>query len=402
MDLRSLPPGLSPTDRCNERRSRIERELDIDLSRTRFLDEDLGAADEKNCEQMFGAVPIPVGYAGPLAVTFSSNEKHNIHLPLATTEGALVASVNRGCKAVSASGGVKTSSEHRGISRSIALRVESGPAARLPARQGQAGKVDSVKTRSAEWIAIAERTSKHLKVMNFEIDERDDYVFLTVSADTDEAMGMNMITIAAQSVGEWIAETIGGCSFVTVAANVESDKKPSLRTYERGRGYEVFAEATIPEEILGSILKSSSVDLLEVARAKLELGSEIAGAIGSNLHAANVIAALYLATGQDAAHVVEGSLADTSVSQVENGLKITVRLPAILVGVRGGGTGLPAQNQCLSMLLGCHGEPCRTIHPCRHVAESCGAAVLAGELSLLAALASHSLAKAHEKLGRSC
>ncbi|MBI3618868.1 3-hydroxy-3-methylglutaryl-CoA reductase [Candidatus Peregrinibacteria bacterium] len=386
MDLRSLPSGLSPSDRCNERRSRIERELDIDLSRTRFLYEDLGAADEKNCEQMFGAVPIPVGYAGPLAVTFSSNEKHNIHLPLATTEGALVASVNRGCKAVSASGGVKTSSEHRGISRSIALKVDSSI--------GVFKK--TLEEKRKEWTAVAEETSSHLKILETMIDIGEPYVFLTLFGDTDEAMGMNMITIAAQTVGEWIERTIGGCRFVTVAANVDSDKKPSLRTYEHGRGFEVFAEATIPEEILASILKSSSTDLLEVANAKLELGSGIAGAIGSNLHVANVIAALYLATGQDAAHVVEGSLADTSVSKVDEGIKITVRLSAILVGVRGGGTALPAQKQCLSMLL----KSKTSLHVCRQVAESCGAAVLAGELSLLAAQASHSLAKAHRKLGR--
>lgn len=389
MDLRSLPTGLSPAERCEERRCRIEAELGIDLTMLSANPLTIDSADEKNCEQMFGQVPIPVGYAGPLRVTFGSGESHDIHLPLATTEGALVASVNRGCKALSGSGGVRTTSIHHGVTRSIALKI-SGPVEAF---------LERLRSCEGEWRAAAEATSAHLKILGTEFDHADDHVFLTLACDTDEAMGMNMVTIALQAAGEWIERNMPGCAFISVAANVDSDKKPSRRTHDRGRGYEVTAEATVSESVIEDVLKSSPASLLSVARAKLELGSAIAGAIGSNLHAANVIAALYLATGQDAAHVVEGSLADTTIEAAadpSDGIVIRVRLPALLVGVRGGGASLPAQAKCLAMLL----APETVLHPCRRLAESIGAAVLAGELSLLAAQASHHLAKAHEMLGR--
>jgi hydroxymethylglutaryl-CoA reductase (NADPH) len=387
MDLRTLPDGLDPAQRCDERRTRMEQELDMDLSLLAESAARIGHADEKNCEQMFGTVPVPVGYAGPLRVRFSDGMETSVHLPLATTEGALIASVNRGCKAASVAG-VRVTSELRGITRSVAWHT--GKEAHLLAA--------ALKESAAEWTAIAEATSGHLRILGFDIDQADGHVFLTLRADTDEAMGMNMITIAAQAVGDWAAEHLcdGRARLVTVAANVDSDKKPSLRTYERGRGHEVTAEVLLPDETIATILKSDADTMLAVAKAKLEIGSELAGAIGRNLHAANIIAALYLATGQDAAHVVEGSLSDTYVEQAEGGLKITIRCPAILVGVRGGGTGLPAQAQCLAMLL--NGKT--ALHRKTQLAESIGAAVLAGEISLLAAQASQSLAKAHAKMAR--
>ena len=376
MDIRSLP--------IPDRRKALEQELKMDLSILEPREKTVGHADEKNCEQMFGSVPIPVGYAGPLHVRFSSGEKTDVHLPLATTEGALVASVNRGCKASSMET-VRTSSINHGISRSLAFRVG----------KDTQSFTQELKKRKAEWTKIAEGTSGHLTLLSHDIDEQDGHVFFTLNADTDEAMGMNMITIAAQALGEWAAEQLK-VDFVTVAGNVDSDKKPSLRTYERGRGFEVTAETILTTDTIETVLKSSAESMLAVAKAKLEIGSELAGAIGRNLHAANIIAALYLATGQDAAHVVEGSLTDTYVEQTDNGLKITVRCPALIVGVRGGGTTLPAQSKCLEMLL----KQKTKLSPRAQLAESIGAAVLAGEISLLAAQASHHLTKAHKKMGR--
>ena len=209
-------------------------------------------------------------------------------------------------------------------------------------------------------------------------------------------MGMNMVTIAAQAIGEWIVSNIEGLEFVTVAGNVDSDKKPSKRTHDLGRGYEVIAEAELGEDIIREVLKSDSESLMKTAHAKLDVGSKLAGALGSNLHAANIISALYLATGQDVAHAVEGSLADTMADAVVHGtapsrVHLKVHCPAILVGVRGGGTSLPAQKQCLELL----GKP-----SVKELAEIVGAAVLAGEISLLAAQATHTLAKAHNELGR--
>ena len=388
IDLRSLPDGLTPEQRCSERRARTEKELGVDLSHLMPAPGSIGHADEKNCEQMLGYVPLPVGYAGPLKVTFSSGETADVHLPLATTEGALVASVNRGCKALSQSGGVRLKSVHHGITRSLAFRCEDPQTFSF-----------ILKKRETDWTKIGEATSHHLKIMRYDIDVKENHLFLTIACDTDEAMGMNMVTIAAQAIGEWIQKQFPDVTFITVAGNVDSDKKPSARVHTRGRGHEVTAEAMLSEEVIREVLKSTPQNMLAVADAKLKHGSTIAGALGSNLHAANIIVALYLATGQDAAHVVEGSLTDTAVtsSSTPIGVRIEVRCPAILVGVRGGGTTLPAQAQCLKMLL----HPKTSLHSKAQLAESIGAAVIAGEVSLLAAQASHSLASAHGKLARS-
>jgi len=403
MDLRNLPEGLSPEDRCEARRTFMEEELGCDLSALSVDPAKLGAAEEKNCEQMFGHVPVPVGLAGPLRVQFNSGDEREIFLPLATTEGALVASVNRGCKALTQSDGVRTSSTRIGITRSICFRIPNAES-RIPTQE----KIEST---SKQWTKIGAETSDHLRLTSFDIDTSEDYLFLTLYGDTDEAMGMNMITIAAQAVADWIVQEFEEIQMITIAGNVDSDKKPSARTHDRGRGYTVTAEATLSPTVIKEVLKTTPEALLAVADGKLNHGSRVAGSIGANLHAANVVAALYLATGQDAAHVVEGSLADTHVSVVAetsrrdvfSTVRISVRCPALLVGIRGGGTTLPAQKQCLDLFLGRNmkNEIRRTtLHPCSQLAESIAAAILAGEVSLLAAQASQSLASSHKKLAR--
>jgi len=396
-----MPQQLNSLERCNERKMIIERELGADLSALSIDPAKLGTAEEKNCEQMFGHVPIPVGLAGPLRIQFSSGNETDAHLPLATTEAALIAGINRGCKALTSAGGAKVSSKYHGISRSLAFRIPDS---------GFRNYKESLAEQNDQWKQIGESTSNHLKIIDYHLDEPDDYLFLTINCDTDEAMGMNMVTIAAQAIGEWIQENIEGFEFITVAGNVDSDKKPSRRTHDLGRGYEVFAEAELSEAVIKDVLKSDLEALLKTAHAKLSIGSEVAGAIGSNLPFANVISALYLATGQDSAHVVEGSLADTTIELIsddktsnqqrvnEKTLHVKVRCPAILVGVRGGGTQLPAQKQCLDLLLMSNVD-CRMSNV-KQLAETIGATVLAGEISLLAAQATHTLAKAHEKLGR--
>ncbi len=152
----------------------------------------------------------------------------------------------------------------------------------------------------------------------------------------------------------------------------------------------------LSDEIVRSILKSDTDALLKTARAKLEIGSVVAGALGRNLHVANVITALYLATGQDVAHVVEGSLANTMVDRVSGGVRFSVDIPAILVGVRGGGINLPAQKQCLDMIL----KDKTKLRPSTQLAETIACAALAGEISLLAAQTTNSLTYAHRTLAR--
>lgn len=401
LDLRDLPEQLSSLQRINQRRTLIERELGVDLS---FLEPHptiVGEAEKKNCEQMFGVVPLPVGYAGPLSLVFSNNQKQDIHLPLATTEGALVASVNRGCKAASVSGAKIMRSVDHGITRTLVFSLRSKESVcRMQnivcSISSIDGMISILRKEESSWKAAAEATSGHLKIIGYDIDVQKKYVFLTIAADTDAAMGMNMVTIAAQAIADWMQATHPEVECVTIAGNIDSDKKPSKRTHDRGRGYEVVASVDLSAETIRDVLKTTPEAMLAVADAKLKAGSTLAGAIGANLHAANIIAALYLALGQDAAHVVEGSLADTSVEKQGTGLKISVRIPAIIVGVRGGGTSLPAQSKLLGLLL----KSKSGLHPKKQLAESIAAAVLAGEISLLAAQAGHQLAGAHKTLGR--
>lgn len=388
MDLRNLPEQLSSFQRINQRRTLIEQELGVDLSKIEPRENVIGESEKKNCEQMFGVVPIPVGYAGPLNVTFSNGTKSEIHLPLATTEGALVASVNRGSKALAAHGVHIIKSIDHGMTRSIAFRAASASKVQ--------DLVDTIRKNEAAWKAAAKATSGHVDVKGYDVDIAKQYVFLTVAFDTGDAMGMNMATIAAHAIAEWVTSKTEGATCITVAGNVDSDKKPSKRTHERGRGFEVVVSATISKEMIDDVLKTTPAAMVAVANAKLKTGSDIAGALSKNLHAANMIAALYLVTGQDAAHVVEGSLADTDVEEVQSGLKIQVRLPALTVGTVGGGTALPAQTQCRELLL----KNKSGLRPKQQLAESIAAAVLAGEVSLLAAQATQTLGSSHKKLGR--
>ena len=387
MDLRNLPEQLSSPQRIAQRRTLIERELGIDLTAIDPQPNIIGEAEKKNCEQMFGVVPMPVGYAGPLKIIFSNNQQQDIHLPLATTEGALVASVNRGCKAVSVSGVTITKSIDHGISRSIAFTAKT---------QGAESIIKVIRDHEKEWKVVAEATSSHLRIKSYDIDLQKKYVFLTISGDTDEAMGMNMITIASQAVADLIVSKNRDIECVTIAGNIDSDKKPSKRTHEKGRGYEVVASVILAKQTIEEVLKTTPDAMLRVADAKLKAGSTLARAIGSNLHVGNIIAALYLATGQDPAHITEGALADTTVEKTNDGIVITVRLPALIVGVRGGGTSLPAQTALRTMLL----KNKSGLHPKKQLAESIAGAVLAGEISLLAAQASGQLASAHETLAR--
>jgi hydroxymethylglutaryl-CoA reductase (NADPH) len=184
---------------------------------------------------------------------------------------------------------------------------------------------------------------------------------------------------------------------VSISGNMCVDKKPNALNFIEGRGISVWAEAEIPAEIVASILKTDIKSMVMVAEKKLYLGSILAHTIGANAHMANVLAALFLATGQDIAHVAECATGITTVEEKNNKLCISIYLPDLVIGTVGGGTNLATQKEALSILGisgGDHGKNAERL------AEIIGGAVLAGELSLLASLAENTLAKAHATLGR--
>lgn len=347
----------------------------------------LEQAQFKNCENMIGATTIPLGIAGPLFIK-GEYARGNFYIPLATTEGVLVASVNRGCKSLSLSGGVNVRVENAGITRGAVFKTKSIQ--------------DSLTLK--KWIIIhqndlakvTEQTSSHLKFLDLFITVTGRNVYVRFSYDSSDAMGMNMVTIATESAVKYV-EKETGYRCLSLAGNFDLDKKPSWLNFILGRGKRVWAEATLKNEAVAEVLKTTSSKIHEVAKEKNLIGSIISGSLGFNGHFANIIAGMFLATGQDPAHIVEGSLGIVTTDLDKDGLYISAYLPDLIIGTVGGGTALPAQKEALDILGISGGNNGRNA---LKLAEIVGGAVLAGEISLLASLSEGSLSRAHLSLAR--
>ncbi len=395
-----------------ERRVALEKDIQITLPHIASYTPDLEIATTKNCENMIGATQIPLGISGPLRIQNSviANEVKQSHkieevlrdrhvanaprddnfrdyyLPLATTEGALVASISRGCKAITEAGGAIVDVTRAGMSR--------GPVFYTGSISEKSKLFSYIKNQKSKIKDIVESTSRHLTLKDILVKSLPNYTFVRFSYDTGDAMGMNMATIATQAAVELI-EKETGIPCLSVAGNYDIDKKPAWLNSIEGRGTKAWAEVVLQSRIVKDVLKTTPERFFDVWLAKVMLGSAVAGSIGFNAHIANVISSLFIATGQDTSHVVEGSLGVTTAKVLDNGdLYVGVFLPALLVGTVGGGTNLPTQKEALQ-ILGVSGAG--------KVEEFAGvvvAACLAGEVSLIASLSEGSLAKAHERLGR--
>lgn len=368
-----------------ERRKFLEKETGINFEHISVFPGSLKIASEKNCENMIGAVQIPLGVAGPVRIN-GSYAGGEFYLPLATHEAALVASVNRGCKAVTLSGGVHVIVENVGITRGPVFQTKN-----LKDSHEFQKWLEKNFPRLAE---IAQSTSSHLSLIKQKISIIGKNVFVRFSFDTSDAMGMNMVTYAADKIASYIRQEIK-VECLSLAGNFDLDKKPSFLNIIEGRGKKVWAEAILSSQTVREVLKTTPEKIHKLALTKCYLGSIMSGSLGFNAHFANIIAAIFLATGQDAAHIVEGSLGITATDTSDGNLYITLYLPDLPIGTIGGGTGLPAQSEALK-LLGVFGG--RDGKNSMKLAEIIGGAVLAGELSLLASLAEGSLAQAHRKL----
>jgi hydroxymethylglutaryl-CoA reductase (NADPH) len=244
----------------------------------------------------------------------------------------------------------------------------------------------------------AESTTSHGELLAVDPYVVGDSVFLRFVYDTKDAMGMNMATIATREAAE-VVEEATPASLVAVSGNLCSDKKPAAINAVEGRGRSATADATIPRDVVEDRLDTTPEAIEEANTRKNLVGSAKAGSLGFNAHAANVVAAAFLATGQDAAQVVEGSNAITTVEAREDHLYASVSLASLEVGTVGGGTKLATQSEALDVLgLRGGGDPAGT--NAEALAEVIAVGALAGELSLLAALASRHLSSAHEDLGR--
>lgn len=364
-----------------ERRGFLEKKLKIKLENiaNALVDEEKTI----HCENLIGATNLPLGVAGPLKVRSEKLKVKSYYVPLATTEGALVASVNRGCKAINLSGGARTFVENVGATRGPVYEVDSLKKA-LEFR-------DWLLKNESRLKSAAEKTSSHLKFIKQEIKMASPYVYVRLYFDTQDAMGLNMVTIAADSINQLI-EKETGIKCLSISGNYCIDKKPSWLNFINNRGFTGWAEVILSKKVIEDVLKTNAQHIFEVWLAKCMVGSAMSGSLGFNAHFANIVAAFFSATGQDLAHVVEGSLGVTVAKVLENGdLYFSIYMPSIMIGTVGGGTKLKTKQEAISVI---------GVKTTTELAEVLAGAVIAGEISLLASLSEGSLAMAHEKLGR--
>jgi hydroxymethylglutaryl-CoA reductase (NADPH) len=304
---------------------------------------------------------------------------------LATTEGALLASISRGMSVITEAGGAHTKIYMDTMTRAPVFRVDG---------IDHATEVMAWISENADTLGEAvSKTTSHGRLLDIEPYPNGRNLYLRFVFDTGDAMGMNMATIATEAACGIIEERTGA-KLVSVSGNMCTDKKPAAINILKGRGKTVLAEARIPASVVEGRLHTTTAAVVETNYRKNLMGSAMAVSLGSNAHAANMVAALFLATGQDPAQVIGGSMTLTSCEDVDGDLYICVRMPNVEVGTVGGGTRLPCQSEALSV-LGCLGTG-----KARKFAEIVAATVLAGELSTLGAQSAGHLGKAHEALGR--
>lgn len=343
-----------------------------------------------NCENFIGATQVPLGLAGPLKIYLQNVkgklQKRETMVPLSTTEGALVASVNRGLKATYLSG-INTCVENIGATRGPLFKVKN----LYEAKKAE----EYIRKNIDKFREITKKESLHSNLLKINTQVVGKNLWVKFYFDTSEAMGMNMATIISEKIAFKIYDDLK-IKCISLSGNFCSDKKASWSNFVLGRGKKVWAESVIKKNVVKRVLKTQPEKIVDVVRRKSHLGSIITGSLGFNAHFANIIAAIYLATGQDLGHVPEGSMGIVDAEVEEKGdLYFSIYLPDIMVGTVGGGTHLSTQKESLEMLKVGNNSGDSLLF-----AQIVGATVLAGELSLTSALASGDLAKAHKRLGR--
>ncbi|XP_021714071.1 3-hydroxy-3-methylglutaryl-coenzyme A reductase 1-like [Chenopodium quinoa] len=355
---------------------------------------DYEAAFRQYREMAVGYVQMPVGVVGPLLL-----DGKEYYVPMATTEGCLVASTNRGCKAVYQSGGAYSRVFKDGMTRAPVARFGSAKrAAEVKFFLEDPGNFDTIAgifTRSSSGIVRLQSIKSTIAGKN---------LYMRFSCSTGDAMGMDIVSKGVQNVLAHLHAHFPDMDVISISGNYCSDKKPAAVNWVEGRGKSVVSEATIKEEVVKNVLKTSVEALVELNTLKNLVGSAMAGALGGyNAHSSNIVSAIFIATGQDPAQNVESSNCITMLEAINHGkdLHISVTMPSIEVGTVGGGTQLASQAACLN-LLGVKGtNKEKEGENSRVLATIVAASVLAGELSLLSAIAAGQLVTSHLKYNRS-
>lgn len=391
LKLHELEKTMLPAEAARVRRKFLEELLGKKFDHVSRYTIDPAALVGKNIENFVGAVQVPLGVAGPLKVN-GGFAKGEYYVPLATTEGALVASINRGMSAVTKSGGAT-------------VRVLKDQMTRAPAFEcrdlNHSMEFISWSERHFQDVKqVAESTTRFGKLQSITPYVLGKNVFLRFSYSSGDAAGLNMVTVATDAAVRFIEQQTG-VACVALSSNMCADKKSSAMDLIQGRGKTVTAEISVPSSLVEQVFKTTPEAMVKVNYKKNYLGSALAGNLGGfNAHVANPVAAVFIACGQDPAEVVESSMAITSLEVTKDGdLSASILMPSLEVGTVGGGTSVATQNECLQ-LLGCAGAGDPPGTNSKKFAEIIAATALAGELSLLAAFATGTLASTHEKLGR--
>jgi hydroxymethylglutaryl-CoA reductase (NADPH) len=356
------------------------------ISKNEELELDLNIIKGR-CDNWFGWLKTPLGLAGPLHI-----DGTECFMPMSTTEGALVASICRGCKALD---NVTTLLYDDKISR--------GPVFEL-ADLNSYEIVNQYLKENFELIRVEfERGSRFCKLKNINVQPFGHYLYLRFEASSGNAMGMNMVSICTQLACDFIAKNLEGTlSLISLSGNFCIDKKASFLNLHRGRGKSVIAEGLVPIERVREILKVDPDRLLKVFQTKCYYGSCLAGSVGGNNgQASNIVASIFLATGQDLAQIVESSNCFLAMEKFHKDgkfyLRTSVTMPSLEVATVGGGTCLPCQKSCLHIALE---KDLELGNSAEILARRIAGFVLAGELSLLASLTEGSLVESHVKLNR--
>ncbi len=339
-----------------------------------------------NIENFIGMAQMPLGVIGPLRIN-GAHAHGDFYVPMATTEGALIASHNRGAKVISLSGGARALCLTERVSRAPGFifnnLIEAGQF------------IVWVVQRFGDLKARVKDTTRHGQLEDIMVTIEGNHVYLNFEYTTGDAAGQNMVTIATDALCQSI---VADCPVKPrhwfIEGNMSGDKKATALSYLFVRGKKVTAEVEIPRTLVQELLHTTPEMIMEYWKMSF-VGGVQSGSIGVQGHYANGLAALFIACGQDAACVSEASVGITRVDVVERcDLYVSVTLPNLIVGTVGGGTGLPTQRECLEM-LGCKGEG-----TARKFAEICAVTVLAGEISIMGALAAGQFTQAHIRCGR--
>jgi hydroxymethylglutaryl-CoA reductase (NADPH) len=343
------------------------------------------AVTKGNIENFTGVAQVPIGFAGPLKVN-GEHAKGEFIIPLATSEGTLVASYNRGMKVLNLCGGVTCTVQGDHMQRAPVFVFDS-------AREARAFR-DWVEEKIVDIRREAEATTRVGKLQYIDTYLASKFAYLRFNFSTGDAAGQNMVGRATFAACSWILEHNDTIRRFYLESNLATDKKASQVNLMRTRGKRVTAEAVIKRDVLLDVMRVEP-ESLQYHWGVANVGAILSGANNNGLHSPNAITAMFIATGQDVANVAEGSagIVYTELTPAKD-LYLSITIPSLIVATHGGGTKLPTQKECLQ-ILGCHG-----LGKVNKFAEIVAGVVLAGEISLAAAISSLEWVSSHEEYGR--